>query len=108
MQVICRTLKKYRAQLLQGSGCHGAILRDFVDGPVANPDTTVLLKFWTASVADLHAMLISTKDVPGAAGIAMTKRGLALRVWTSQIADGRKMLLHSDPSKQACCAHHPV
>ena len=97
LQVICPTMQKFRVQLLLGSGCHGVILRDFVDGPITKPDTTVLPKFWTPSVPDLHAMLISTADVPGAAGVAMTRRGLALRVWTAHIAAARKMLLHNDP-----------
>ena len=97
LQVICRTLRKFRAQLLQASGTHGLLVRDFIEKPPDNPDTSVLPRFWDPEPAQLHAMLISTKDVPGAAGIALTRRGLALRVWSTNIAEARKMLMHSDP-----------
>lgn len=37
-------------------------------------------------------MRIATQGIPGAAGLVATRRGLALRIWTKQIADARLAL----------------
>ena len=97
LQVICRTQRSHRATLLQGSGNHGLLLRDFIEKPSSCPDTTILPKFWQASAQELHSMLISTQEIPGAAGAAMTRRGIALRIWTASIKEAREALLHNDP-----------
>ena len=96
LQVICRTQRANRATLLEGSGNHGLLLRDFFEKPVNSPDTTVLPKFWSVSANELHSMLISTQAIPGAAGAALTCRGIALRIWTAKIAEARTQLLHDD------------
>ena len=42
-------------------------------------------------------MLIEIKNTEGAAGIVITKRGLALRVWSDKIGAARMTLLAGDP-----------
>ena len=93
LQIICRTHSVHRQKMLEGSGNFGILLRDFIEKPQAN---TVLPKFWPATASDLHGMLISTKAIPGSAGAALTRRGLALRVWTTHIAQARAKLMHDD------------
>ncbi|CAK9052655.1 unnamed protein product, partial [Durusdinium trenchii] len=60
-------------------------------------DTSVLPKFWQPSNAELQHMLIEIKNTEGAAGIVITKRGLALRVWSDKIGAARMTLLAGDP-----------
>ena len=90
IQVICR------AKLLEASGAHALLMRDFIDQPTQVLDTTVLPKFFPTTAASLHDLHISKQGVPGAAGITLARRGLALRVWTSSIAEARQFFMADD------------
>ena len=71
-----------RTPILEASGQAYLLFRDYIDHSNEPLDTTVLPRFWETTTADLAAMRITTKGIPGAAGIVATRRGLALRIWT--------------------------
>ena len=96
LQIICRVPTNTRTQLLEASGEHALLMRDFIDKQPDNPDTSILPRFTMPSISNLHDLRISTKGVPGAAGIILARRGLALRVWAKDIANARRMFLASD------------
>ena len=96
IQLICRVPRSARGKMLKASGAHALMMRDFIDQPMKEQDTTVLPKLFPISSASLHDLKITTQGVPGAAGIIVARRGLALRVWTNNIANARQMFLSED------------
>ena len=85
-----------RAAILEASGQTILLTRDFMDFGTGPEDTTILPRFWDVTSQDLADMRITTKGIPGAAGIVVTRRGLALRIWAKNIALARKALMPSD------------
>ncbi|CAK9034631.1 unnamed protein product [Durusdinium trenchii] len=59
-------------------------------------DTSVIPKFWEISLKGLRELSISIEGVKGAAGAILTRRGLAVRAWSSEIAEVRRKLLPMD------------
>lgn len=87
----------FRTQLLEISGQAALLTRDFIDHANEPDDTTILPRFWNVSANDLNDMRIVTKGITGAAGLVVTRRGIALRIWAKRIAAARKALMPSDP-----------
>ena len=96
LQVICRVPRQARKQMLEASGQHALMVRDFVEASSLTQDTTVLPKFHQPTSHNLHDLIITSKGVPGAAGITLARRGLALRVWADEVAQARKMYMADD------------
>lgn len=96
-QCILKTPKAHRSQLLQASGAHLVLVRDFIENGNQSSDLSVIPRFWDVSLQALHEAIIVTKNVAGYAGIVLTRRGLAVRSWTSNIAYMRKAVIPSDP-----------
>ena len=96
IQCIVKVPQSSRSAILELSGRTFLLTRDFLDHQQIPQDTTVLPKFWAATLQDLADMRIATHGVEGAAGIIATRRGLALRVWAKQIAAARLALLPTD------------
>ena len=97
LQCMARIPKTARKSILEKSGVHGLLIRDFLERGQSTSDVTVLPRFWAPTVQDLHDMLIVTREVMGNAGLVLTRRGLALRVWKQQIGAAWKVLLADDP-----------
>ena len=97
LQCMARVPKSARQSILEKSGVHGLLIRDFLERGQSASDATVLPRFWAPTCQDLHDMLIITANVTGNAGLVLTKRGLALRVWVDKIGEARKAILADDP-----------
>ena len=95
-QCIVKLPQEHRQKILEGSGQEGFLLRDFLEKNHAMDDVTVLPRFWPASMKGLREILIAGQALPGNAGVSLTKRGLALRVWTEKIKEARRHLLPND------------
>ena len=95
-QCIMKVSHEHRSSLLQASGQDGLLLRDFLERNNHAEDLTVLPKFWPCNTKGLHEINIAAQALPGSAGVSLTKRGLALRVWTSHIKEARRHLLPND------------
>ena len=96
-QCIMKTPKAHRGKLLQASGAHLVLIRDFIENGNQSSDLSVIPRFWEVSPQALHEAIIVTKNVSGYAGIVLTRRGLAVRSWTANIAYMRKAVIPSDP-----------
>ena len=53
-------------------------------------------RFWPVSATGLHQVIATARGLPGFAGIQVTKRGLAVRAWISQLAEARKVFMTED------------
>ena len=73
-----------RKSLLESSGVSNLLVRDYLEKGKGSEDTTVLPRFW------------AVRGPPGFAGIIVTRRGLAVRVWADQIKDARQALMSAD------------
>ena len=97
LQCMLKAPFTFRSQLLEMSGATSLFLRDFIDYAHEPSDTTILPRFWEVTANDLNDMRITTKGIPGAAGLVITRRGLALRIWAKHIAAARQALMPTDP-----------
>lgn len=96
IQCIVKIPQSARQEILELSGRTFLLTRGFIDHQQVPHDTSVLPRFWMATIQDLADMRIATHGVEGAAGIIATRRGLALRVWAKSIAAARLALLPTD------------
>ncbi|CAK9092493.1 unnamed protein product, partial [Durusdinium trenchii] len=96
LQVIAKLPSAARCKLLSGSGLQGILVRDFLDQGAQPLDTSVIPKFWEISLKGLRELSISIEGVKGAAGAILTRRSLAVRAWSSEIAEVRRKLLPMD------------
>ena len=85
-----------RKDLLTFSGVKALLVRDFLERGSAATDTSILPRFWPVSGKDHRELNIVANPVPGKAGLALTRRGLALRVWNDSIGEARKIFLADD------------
>ena len=96
LQVIAKLPSAARQPLLTVSGHQGILLRDFLDAGSQPIDTSVIPKFWEVSVRGLRELNIGIDGVKGVAGAILTRRGLAIRAWTTHIAEVRRNMLPND------------
>ena len=96
LQCIIKAPQPLRIPLLEASGATTLLVRDFLERGQSSADTTILPRFWSPNISELHSMRIALKDAPGQAGIIVARRGLAPRVWISKLSEARKTLLAAD------------
>lgn len=98
VQCVLKTPKASRAFLLEASGREGAFLRDYLHQDAESKlfDTTVVPRFWDLTQGGFQDAVKTTQGLEGHAGLVMTRRGVALRVWISHIAAARRRLLPLD------------
>ena len=96
MQVIAKIPFSQRSLILESSGSNILLSRDFLERGKGSSDTTVLPRFWPPSNAELQNMRIAVQGVQGFAGAVVTKRGLAPRIWVTNISAARSHLLATD------------
>eukprot|EP00913_Durusdinium_trenchii_P020127 g18915.t1 len=77
------------------SGAKQLLIRDFVEYGQQSSDLTDIPRFWDVTPQHLHEALIVTQKVAGFAGviITITRRGLAVRSWTNNVAYMRKAVM---------------
>lgn len=80
LQLQCMVKVPYaaRTNILETSGQTGLLMRDFIEHAKEPGDTTVLPRFWDVTPQALADMRITTKGIQGAAGLVVTRRGIAL------------------------------
>ena len=96
LQCIMQIAKDKRKQTLEFSGSHALLTRDYLEKGASSSDVTVLPRFWDPNPKGLAEAATVAKQVSGVAGIVLTRRGLAVRCWTDQIATVRKTVLAGD------------
>ncbi|CAK9002371.1 RNase H domain-containing protein [Durusdinium trenchii] len=97
LQIILKAPKAARSHLLQISGVDSVLVRDYLEKGITPLDVTVIPKFWPINAKALRELSITAENVPGLAGALMTRRGLAVRAWSKEVAEVRKKLLPADP-----------
>ena len=85
-----------RSELLQKSGCGELLVRDFIPKGTEIEDVSVLPRFFDANKAGKQQALRIAEAVTGFAGVQMTRRGLAIRAWSKDIASVRKIVMAHD------------
>ena len=88
---------KQRPAILASSGVQAVLLRDYLDKQHSHDDLSVVPKFWPPTACDLAEIRIVIQNTTGFAGIALTRRGLAVRAWNDNIASIRRAVLPTDP-----------
>ena len=96
LQCIVKLPTTLRGQVLELSGKGGILTRDFLDKGTQSSDVSILPRFAPATQKDLRELLITLKPIQGQAGVALTRRGLAPRIWNSAIASARQALVPDD------------
>ena len=96
LQMIAKIPFAQRSKILEASGSGSLLTRDFLEKGKGSSDTTVLPRFWLPSTSEHQNMKIAVKGVQGFAGVVMTKRGLAPRIWIAHISAARSLLLSAD------------
>ena len=96
-QCIIKSPMKQRPAILASSGAQAVLLRDYLDKQHSHDDLSVVPKFWPPTVRDLAEIRIVIQNTTGFAGIALTRRGLAVRAWHDNIASIRRAVLPTDP-----------
>ena len=96
MQCVLKAPSLTRKALLEASGTTVLLVRDYMEKGKGPDDTTVLPRFWSVSPQELQRMRIAVLGTPGLAGIVVTRRGLAVRVWIDSIKAARSALMAGD------------
>eukprot|EP00438_Fugacium_kawagutii_P017136 Skav217499 [mRNA] locus=scaffold1908:190856:205440:- [translate_table: standard] len=96
VQIIGKIAAAARPNLLEFSGCGDVLVRDFIAKGESITDATVLPKFWESSKAGKEQALRTIAKTKGFCGIVSTKRGVALRSWTKDIASMRSVVMCDD------------
>ncbi len=96
VQAMCKIDKSLRASFLEASGAGDLIARDFIPKGEFIEDVTVLPRFWSIDKSGKAEALRSGGSTDGFAGIIATRRGLAIRAWSSKVAQLRKVLMSQD------------
>ena len=96
LQCVLKAPSISRKALLECSGASNLLVRDYLEKGKGSEDTTVLPRFWMVTAQELHKMRIVVQGAPGFAGIIVTRRGLAVRVWADQIKEARQALMSAD------------
>ena len=95
-QCIIKVPVTCRPTILKSSGSANFLFRDYLTNADTFEDITVLPRFWEPKQSSLHEVYIMTKGTSGYAGACLTRRGLAARAWTANVAEMRKAILSAD------------
>ena len=96
LQCLVKVPEVKRGLILEASGRDQLFVRDFLKDPAQRQDCTVLPRFWEMSEQGHQQAMLATRGVAGFAGLILTKRGIAARIWTKEIASARQTLLPED------------
>ena len=97
LQCVLKAPHGVRTPLIEASGMTPLLTRDFLDKGRNSEDTTVLPRFWPPNITELSNIRKTVEGTEGLAGLVLTRRGLAPRVWIAQVGKARTQLLADDP-----------
>ena len=97
LQCVLKAPHGVRTPLIEASGMTPLLTRDFLDKGRNSEDTTVLPRFWPPTITELSNIRKTVGGTEGLAGLVLTRRGLAPRVWVAQVGKARAQLLADDP-----------
>lgn len=95
-QIMCKVPSDKRKSILAQSGVGNIFIRDYIAKGEKLEDITVIPKFWEVTKQAKDEAVRATCGLQGFAGLMISKRGLAARAWTSDIATLRRALLPLD------------
>eukprot|EP00435_Cladocopium_sp_Y103_P044367 s1099_g12.t1 len=95
-QTLAKLPDKHRKEFLLSSGAHGFFCREFVPRETVQLDHAVLPRYWNVEMDSIKQCKELGKTIEGFRGIALTFKGLAIRVDNVHIGDGRSAVLQSD------------
>ena len=95
-QTMCKVPIETRKLCLQRSGMGDLFLRDYIPKGEEILDVSTIPRFWSCERSGKEDALRTASDVEGFAGLVLTKRGVAVRAWCSQIGAVRRILLPND------------
>lgn len=97
LQCILKAPHAVRTPLIEASGFTPLLSRDFLEKGRNSEDTTVLPRFWPPTLTELSNVRKTVEGTEGLAGLVLTRRGIAPRVWVAKIGKARAQLLADDP-----------
>ena len=97
LQCILKAPHAVRTPLIEASGTTPLFTRDFLEKGRNSEDTTVLPRFWPPTLSELSNVRKTVEGTEGLAGLVLTRRGIAPRVWVAKIGKARAQLLADDP-----------
>ena len=97
LQCILKAPHAVRTPLLEASGLTPLFTRDFLEKGRNSEDTSVLPRFWPPTMPELANIRKTVQGTEGLAGLVLTRRGIAPRVWVVSIGKARAQLLADDP-----------
>lgn len=98
-QVLAKLPDRFRVAFLSASGLKGMFCRQFLQ-PASDPqklDHSVLARYWPADSSSLQTCHELGATLDGFRGVALTFKGLALRIDNSKIGPARASVLQHDP-----------
>ena len=95
-QIMCKVPADKRAHVLEKSGVGCIFVRDYIAKGDKTDDITVIPRFWEVTKQFKDESVKATGGLKGFAGLMISKRGIAARAWTSDIATLRRALLPLD------------
>lgn len=84
-QIVCKVPKASQGSFLEASGQSELLLRDFVPRGASLIDIKAAPRFFEVSKQGLDQAVKSSIKVKGFCGLAVTRRGLAVRSWISEL-----------------------
>lgn len=97
LQIIGKIGAASRPYILEHSALGPLSSRDYVQKGQVIDDLTTLPRFFPATNVGKEEALRVASKLPGFCGLAMTKRGLAIRSWAKDLRGMRTAILASDP-----------
>ena len=97
LQCVLKAPHAVRTPLIEASGMTHLLTRDFLEKGRNSDDLTVLPRFWPPTIADLANTRKTVEGTEGLAGLVLTRRGIAPRVWVSKVGKARAQLMSEDP-----------
>eukprot|EP00438_Fugacium_kawagutii_P027075 Skav214866 [mRNA] locus=scaffold16:591679:596082:+ [translate_table: standard] len=95
-QIIAKIPASFRPSLLEHSAIGELTVRDFLQKSHTYDDVMTLPRFFDASRQGKEEALRCASKVPGFCGLAVTRRGLAVRSWSKDLKTMRLSVLAGD------------
>ena len=97
LQCILKAPRAVRTPLIEASGMTPLLTRDFLKKGRNSDDLTVLPRFWPPTISELANARKTVEGAEGLAGLVLTRRGIAPRVWVAKVGNARAQLMSEDP-----------
>ena len=97
LQCILKAPHAVRTPLIEASGLTPLLTRDFLEKGRNSEDLTVLPRFWPPTMPELINTRKTVEGTEGLAGLVLTRRGIAPRVWVAKVGKARAQLMSEDP-----------